>query len=331
MIRSRRPIIGITMGDPSGIGPEIIIKSFELYKVKDCRIIVIGDYNIMLAAYKLLDIKTFSLNRIHRTADALFKADTLNILDLQLVEPDQFQAGQVNPVSGHAAFECLREAVSLASSDEIDAIATAPLNKEALHQAGHKYPGHTEILALLTDTKNYAMLLHDEKLSVIHVSTHISLIDAITGLRKERIEIVIELADKYMRKLGRKDPAIAVAGINPHAGENGLFGQEEINEIIPAVKTMKEKGFNVEGPVPPDTVFLQALNGKYDIVVAMYHDKGHIPLKLIGFKTGVNITAGLPFVRTSVDHGTAFEIAWQGAADETSMAEAVKLAFRLAD
>lgn len=319
------------MGDPSGIGPEIIIKSFELYKVKDCRIIVIGDYNIMLAAYKLLDIKTFRLNRIHRTADAVFKADTLNILDLQLVEPDQFQAGQVNPVSGHAAFECLREAVSLAASNEIDAIATAPLNKEALHQAGHNYPGHTEILALLTDTKNYAMLLHDEKLSVIHVSTHISLIDAITGLRKERIEKVIELADKYMRKLGRKDPAIAVAGINPHAGENGLFGQEEIKEIIPAVKTMKEKGFNVEGPVPPDTVFLQALNGKYDIVVAMYHDQGHIPLKLIGFKTGVNITAGLPFVRTSVDHGTAFEIAWQGVADETSMAEAVKLAFRLAD
>jgi 4-hydroxythreonine-4-phosphate dehydrogenase len=212
---------------------------------------------------------------------------------------------------------------------DIDAIVTAPLNKEAMHSAGHNYPGHTEILASLSGTEDYAMLLYDKKLRVIHVSTHVSLLEAITGLKRERIEKVIELANGIMKSLRVVEPRIAVAGINPHAGENGLFGNEEINEIIPAIKRMKEKGINVEGPCPPDTVFLQAVGGKYDIVVAMYHDQGHIPLKLLGFNTGVNVTVGLPFVRTSVDHGTAFEIAWQGKADENSMVEAIKLSIKL--
>jgi 4-hydroxythreonine-4-phosphate dehydrogenase len=172
------------------------------------------------------------------------------------------------------------------------------------------------------------MLLYDKKLSVIHVSTHTSLLNAVTGLRRERIETVIKLADNAMRKLCGAAPRIAVAGINPHAGENGLFGNEEINEINPAVRNMKAKGITVEGPIPPDTVFLQALNGKYDVVVAMYHDQGHIPLKLLGFNSGVNITVGLPFLRTSVDHGTAFEIAWQGKANEASMVEAIKIAVK---
>jgi len=330
MIKENKTTIGITMGDPSGIGPEIILKSFEKNEIRDCRIIVIGDYNVMLAAYDMLKIKTFRLKSINNVSEYVFNRGVLNILDLHLVNMDKLQPGIVQANSGNTAFECIRHAIGLARNKFIDAIVTAPLNKEALHLAGHKYPGHTEILASLTDTKDYAMLLHDKKLSVIHVSTHISLLEAINGLRSERIEKVIELANDAMKRLSINNPKIAVAGINPHAGENGLFGDEEIKEIIPAIKNMQAKGINVEGPIPPDTVFLLAVNGKYDIVVAMYHDQGHIPLKLIGFNSGVNVTVGLPFIRTSVDHGTAFEIAWQGKAREDSMVEAIKLCINLA-
>ena len=322
-------IIGITMGDPSGIGPEIILKSFEEAEIRNHGIVVIGDYKVMEAAYNMLKIKSFSLREISSVPDCTFAPDILNILDLNLIDLDELLPGHVQAVSGSAAFECIRTAIELVNKSEIDAIATAPLNKEALHLAGHDYPGHTEILASLTGTKDYAMLLYDKRLSVIHVSTHISLLEAITGLKRERIEKVIELADDAMKKLCCHSPRIAVAGLNPHAGENGLFGKEELKEIIPAVRNMKEKGINVEGPIPPDTVFLQAVNGKYDIVVAMYHDQGHIPSKLLGFNSCVNFTVGLPFIRTSADHGTAFEIAWKGMANPESMTEAIKLSIKL--
>lgn len=321
--------IGVTMGDPSGIGPEIVLKSFENNVIRKSRIIVIGDYSIMRAAYNMLKIKSFKLNRIFNVSECLFDYEVLNILDLHLINKAELQYGKVQAVAGSAAFESIRKAVELVKNKDIDAIVTAPLNKEALHLAGHKYPGHTEIFAALTGTKNYAMLLYHKKLSVIHVSTHVSLLEAITGLRRERIEKVIILANDVMKILCMDAPRIAVAGINPHAGENGLFGDEETKEIIPAIKNMKEKGINVDGPCPPDTVFLQAVEEKYDVVVAMYHDQGHIPLKLIGFYSGVNVTVGLPFIRTSVDHGTAFEIAWKGIACEKSMVEAIKLSIKL--
>lgn len=330
MIRNKRLTIGITMGDPSGIGPEIILKSFSKSSVKKKRILVIGDFNIMQAAHSILKIKSFELKRVRRVTECLFNENTLNILDLPLINMKEFQPGKVQAASGNAAFECIRKAVDLVKNKEIDAIVTAPLNKEALHEAGHQYPGHTEILASLTGTKDFAMLLYSGKLNVIHISTHISLLKAVIELRKGRIEKVVELADGAMAKLIRRRPVIAVAGLNPHSGENGLFGNEEIREIIPAIENMRQKGFIVEGPVPPDTVFLQAVKGKYDVVVAMYHDQGHIPLKLIGFNSGVNVTVGLPFIRTSVDHGTAFEIAWQGRASESSMTEAVRLAIKMA-
>jgi 4-hydroxythreonine-4-phosphate dehydrogenase len=329
MTGKNRIRMGITMGDPSGIGPEVIIKSFENPDVRSKRIIVIGDYNIMKAMYNLLKIRSFNLHRISNVNESQFDERLLNILDLRLIDMKKFKPGEVRNDSGNAAFMAIKKAVELVMNKEIDAIVTAPVNKEALHLAGHKYPGHTEILAGLTNTKDYALLLYDKRLRVIHVSTHISLLEAITGLKRERIEKVIELAHEVMKKLNVEVPEIAVAGINPHSGENGLFGSEEINEIIPAIRNMKKKGIRVEGPVPPDVVFLQALRGKYDIVVAMYHDQGHIPLKLLGFTSGVNVTVGLPFVRTSVDHGTAFEIAWLGEADEKSMVEAIKLAIRL--
>lgn len=330
MTKKDTTISGITMGDPSGIGPEIILKSFGNPEVSNSNIVVIGDFRTMTSAHLMLNIKAFRLNRVEAISECIFTPEVLNILDLDLIQEGELQPGIVNPLSGEAAFQCVRRAVELAQSMQIDSIATAPLNKEALYLAGHKYPGHTEILAALTGTKDYAMLLYDKKLSVIHVSTHVSLLEAIMGLKRERIEKVIELADISMKKLCGDAPRIAVAGINPHSGENGLFGQEELKEIIPAISNMKAKGLNVEGPIPPDTVFLQAVNGKFDVVVAMYHDQGHIPLKLLGFNSGVNITAGLPFIRTSVDHGTAFEIAWKGIANEESMTSAIKLSTKLA-
>jgi 4-hydroxythreonine-4-phosphate dehydrogenase len=324
------PVIGVTMGDPSGIGPEIILKSFSDTEISNSRIVIIGDFNIMRSSYDMLKISSFRLKRINKISECTFGKEVLNILDLNLMETGQLQTGKLNAASGSAAFKSLKKAIELAKTKDIDAIATAPLNKEAIHLAGHHYAGHTEILADLTNTDDYAMLLYDKKLSVIHVSTHISLLEAVSGLKRERIEKVIQLADYSMKRLLGRSPAIAVAGLNPHAGENGLFGNEEIREIIPAIKNMKAKGFNVEGPVPPDTVFLKAVNGLFDVVVAMYHDQGHIPLKLLGFCTGVNITVGLPFIRTSVDHGTAFEIAWSGKAGEESMVQAIKLAVKLA-
>ena len=329
MAKKTDHIAGITMGDPSGIGPEIILKSYERKGIRKVKIIVIGDYGVMLAAYNMLNINSFRLNRIENIHECIFNKEVLNILDLKLISKDELHPGKVQAASGNAAFECIRKAVDLVMNHAIHSIVTAPLNKEALQLAGHHYSGHTEILAALTGTKDYAMLLYEKKLCVIHVSTHVSLLEAISRVKGDRIEKVIEMANAVIKKLGKDMPRIAVAGINPHAGENGLFGTEEIKEITPAVNRMKEKGINVEGPIPPDTVFLQAVKGKYDIVVAMYHDQGHIPLKLIGFNSGVNVTVGLPFIRTSVDHGTAFEIAWQGKANENSLVEAIKLSIKL--
>jgi len=317
------------MGDPSGIGPEIILKSFLNSDIANNPSVVIADYHVMNSAYEMLNIRSFKLNRVASTTDCLFRQGVVNILDMDLMRPGELHQGVVSPFSGEAAFRCISKAVELVRNGEIDSVVTAPLNKEALSKAGYDYPGHTEILAGLSGTKDYAMLLYDKKLSVIHVSTHISLLAAITGLNKERIEKVIELADSAMWKLCGRMPRIAVAGINPHAGENGLFGKEELNEIRPAVLNMKEKGINVEGPFAPDTIFMNAAKGEYDIVVAMYHDQGHIPLKLLGFISGVNITVGLPFIRTSPDHGTAFEIAWKGVANEESMINAIKLSVKL--
>ncbi len=329
-MKVKDPVVGITMGDPSGIGPEIILKSFLNPEIGNSKVVVIAAFEVMIASMKMLKINSFNLKKVTSVRGCEFNESILNIIDPGIIGTASFLPGKIQAESGNAAFQCIKTAVELVTKKEIDSIATAPLNKEALHLAGHNYAGHTEILAHLTNTPDYTMLLYDKKLSVIHVSTHISLLDAIRSLSSERIEKVIEMADNAMRKLVPGVPRIAVAGLNPHAGENGLFGNEEIEKIIPAVKNMKEKGINVAGPFPPDTVFLAAVKGNYDIVVAMYHDQGHIPLKLLGFNTGVNITVGLPFIRTSVDHGTAFEIAWQSQAREDSMIEAIKLASKLA-
>jgi len=322
-------IIGITMGDPAGIGPEIILKSLSLKSLSGANCVVIGSAEILRRVIDKGLVPTQTIKTIENVNQAKFEYGIVNVIDIPLADIDQFEVGKIQAQAGDLAYRCIEKATKLALSGDIKAVATAPLNKEALFSAGHNYPGHTELLAKLTNTKDYAMVLYTDTLKVIHVTTHIALLDFLKNLNQTRVNTVINIADSFMKKAGFKHPKIAVAGVNPHAGENGLFGMEEINVLTPSINAMKKEGMDVYGPCPPDTVFLQASQGQYDIVVAMYHDQGHIPLKLIGFYDGVNITAGLPFFRTSADHGTAFDIAWTGKANPDSMLKSVELAVKL--
>jgi len=323
-------IIAITMGDPAGIGPEIIIKSLASGELSGVPAVVVGCASTLRRVLSLNITPQAELRVLDRVADAHFAPGIINVIDEPLADPAALKPGVVQSEAGDLAYRCVKRATELALAGEVQAIATAPLNKEALHSAGHLYPGHTELLAKLTDSKNYAMVLYTDKLKVIHVTTHIALRQFLDTLGRERVETVIGMADTFLRRVGFENPRIAVAGVNPHAGENGLFGDEEITIVGPSIQAMKAQGLNVTGPCPPDTVFLQCQEGQYDIVVAMYHDQGHIPLKLLGFYDGVNITAGLPFIRTSADHGTAFDIAWTGKANSASMAISIQLAMQLA-
>ena len=258
------------------------------------------------------------------------KYGTIDLIDLDNV-PADLPYSQVDPRAGKAAYEYVEKAVQYAMANKVQAVVTAPLNKEALHAGGKMFPGHTEILAQLSGTKDYSMMLVSEKLRVIHVTTHVQLRKACDLVKKERVLTVIKLADENAKMLGFKQPRVAVAGLNPHSGENGMFGDEDRKEIVPAVEAAKQLGINASGPIPPDTVFHRAANlNEFDIVVVMYHDQGHIPIKLLGFDTGVNVTVGLPFIRTSVDHGTAFPIAGKGIADSKSMTESLYLAAQMA-
>jgi 4-hydroxythreonine-4-phosphate dehydrogenase len=254
----------------------------------------------------------------------------VDCLDLNLL-PADLPFGKVSAEAGNAAFMYLKQAIELANEGQIDAICTAPLNKEALHKGGHIYPGHTEILAELTDTKDFAMMLSAPQLKVIHVTTHVGIIDAVKMIEPQRVYNVIRMAHETLQKAGYVNPRIAVCGINPHAGENGLFGYgEEDEKVVPAVERAQKEGIQVQGPLPADTLFFRTTRGDFDIVVAMYHDQGHGPVKVLGLEAGVNITVGLPIIRTSVDHGTAFDIAGKGIADEQSIKEALRQAIELA-
>ncbi|MFJ5386199.1 D-threonate 4-phosphate dehydrogenase [Pectobacterium sp. 21LCBS03] len=323
-------IIAVTMGDPAGIGPEIIIKSLAEGELSSASAVVVGCVQTMRRILALNIVPAVELKIIDKPADAVFAPGVINMIDEPLEDPQALKPGVVQAQAGDLAYRCIKKATELAMAGEVHAIATAPLNKEALHSAGHLYPGHTELLAKLTNSRDYAMVLYTDKLKVIHVSTHIALRKFLDTLNRDRVETVIDMADVFLKRVGFTHPRIAVAGVNPHAGENGLFGDEEIKIVSPSVEAMKAKGIDVYGPCPPDTVYLQAYEGQYDMVVAMYHDQGHIPLKLLGFYDGVNITAGLPFIRTSADHGTAFDIAWTGKAKSESMAISIQLAMQLA-
>ena len=320
------PSIAVTMGDPAGIGPEIVAKAFAEVG-RDRRALVVGDPAILERAAKLLGLE-LGVEEISEPEEAAFEPGAVDVLAVGEV-PNELPFGELDARAGDAAFRYVERATELASAGRVGAIATAPLNKEAMHLAGHKYPGHTEILANLTGTEDYAMMLVTDELNVIHVSTHVSLREAIERVMPERELAVIRLAHASLRKLGVESPKVAVAGLNPHAGENGLFGTEDAERIAPAVERAREEGIDASGPWPPDTVFMRARRGAFDIVVVQYHDQGHIPVKLMGFDTGVNVTVGLPFFRTSVDHGTAFDIAGTGKAEHASMRAAIDLARRL--
>lgn len=327
-----RPIIGITMGDAAGIGPEIIDKALskeETYKV--ARPVVIGDAAVLEDASKVAKAQV-EIRPVDEPSSAKFEHGTVNVVDLKNIVLRELKMGKVQAMAGKASVEYVKKAVEMALKGEIDAIVTAPLNKEAMNLAGYDYAGHTEILADLTNTEDYAMMLVAGKLRVVHVTTHVSMRQACSLIKKDRVLITIKLTNEAVKGLGLPNPKIAVAGLNPHAGEAGMFGDEETKEISPAIEDAKRMGINVVGPMPPDTVFLRASKGEYDAVVAMYHDQGHIPVKMLGFESGVNVTIGLPIIRTSVDHGTAYRRAGLrlGTGDPTSLEEAIKLAVQMA-
>lgn len=325
-----RPILAVTLGDPAGVGPEIILKALSHAALFErCRPLVIGDARILGRAAGWLGRSPLHFEPVSDPAQARFEPGTVPLLDLRNASPTDCPVGQVSSSSGRAAVEYVFHACDLAMAGRVDAIVTAPLNKAAMNLAGFSYAGHTELLAERTGAEKVSMLLVGPKLRVVHVSTHVALEEAVRRVTQERVEQVIELADRSARALGFTDPRIAVAGLNPHAGESGLFGDQEIREVMPAVQSARAKGLNVSDPQPPDTVFLRAVKGEYDIVVAMYHDQGHIPMKLLAFDEGVNVSMGLPVIRTSVDHGTAFDIAGTGSASEKSLLAAVDVAVQM--
>lgn len=335
-----RPILGITMGDPCGIGPEVVARALvHPICVQQARPLVVGSQDALRRAIELTGVP-LTVHPIQQVSQARFQPGEIDVLDIP-ADLSQLPFGQVSVAGGEAAFRAVEKVIRLALAGEVDATVTGPLNKEAMNLAGFHYSGHTEIYAEMTGVRNYSMMLADGELRVVHVSTHVSLREACDRCTKERELAVIRLADATCKSLGIAKPRIGVAGLNPHAGENGLFGREELDEIAPAVALAQAEGIDAEGPLPPDTIFSKANGGLYDIVVAQYHDQGHIPLKVLGFRmnratglwdnvTGVNITLGLPIIRSAVDHGTAFDQAGKGTASEQSMVNAIDYGIRLA-
>jgi 4-hydroxythreonine-4-phosphate dehydrogenase len=333
----KRPILGVTMGDPAGVGPEIIARAAAEPAVRaTSRPVVIGAAATMGEALALIG-RPLALHAVARVADCRWADGTLEVLDLANVDMATLARAEVSAAAGRAAYEYIERAVALARAGEIHAIVTAPVNKEALAAAGVPHSGHTEILAQLTDTRDFAMLLMGKALKVIHVTTHVALRRVPDLVTRERVLRTIRLAQRTLADLGRPRGRIAVAGLNPHAGEDGLFGDEEQRAIVPAIAAARADGLDVTGPLPADTLFSRARGGEFDIVVAMYHDQGHIPVKTLGFEydeatrrwtglSGVNVTVGLPFLRVSVDHGTAFDRSWKGIANHESMVEALDVA-----
>lgn len=338
-----RPVIGITMGDPAGCGPELTVKALSNPDVyESCCPLVIGDCKVLQKALEITGLENqLRLHSVNTSSQGIYKHGTVDVYHLDLVDMEQLEYGKSSALAGEAAFQCVKTVIELAMNGEVDATVTNALSKEAINLAGHHYSGHTEIYAEMTGTKKYTMMLAHQGLRVVHVSTHVSLREACDLVKKDRILDVIRIAHHACEDLGISNPCVGVAGLNPHSGENGLFGHEEIEEIIPAIEQAQQEGIHAQGPIPPDTVFSKACGGWYDVVVCMYHDQGHIPLKVIGFVydrenkrwkavEGVNITLGLPIIRTSVDHGTAFDQAGTGLASELSLLNSIGYAVRLA-
>tara|TARA_B100000315_G_scaffold43532_1_gene38477 strand:- start:7312 stop:8418 length:1107 start_codon:yes stop_codon:yes gene_type:complete len=351
-------LIALTMGDPSGIGPEIILKGFLKFKERPWQVVVIGDYSFLQKKRKEFNVP-INLNPVDDISEADFSPEKLNILNMKNLPPDIPKGGKkpqpnratalnskqnvvkktkfhgcvvqgvANKESGKASYEYIEKAVELALADKVSAIVTAPINKKAISLAGLSYAGHTEMLAELTDTKDVAMMLIGGKIRVVLVTTHVAICKVNEFIKKDRIFKTISLANRSLRLFGINTPRIAVTGLNPHAGDSGIFGNEEINEILPAIQKAKEHGIDVTGPHPADSLFVKAKKGEFDAVVVMYHDQGLIPVKMEGFGKGVNVTLGLPIIRTSVDHGTAFDIAGKGITETGSLIAALEVAVTL--
>lgn len=326
-----RPIIAITVGDPTGIGAEIAVKTLSKPRYYEtARPVVIGDRERLRQSLKFVAEK-LEINPVDNVRDARFEYGVIDVLHVDVPGVADLPYGKVLATGGEAAVRYVFKGIELALAREVDAVCTGPLHKEAMHLAGYKqYAGHTEIFAERTGTKDYAMMLYTQGYHVIHVSTHCSLRQACDKATKERVGKVIELAHDMIRTYHVPNPVIAVAGLNPHSGEGGAFGTEEIESIIPAIEEAKARGIEVMGPVPPDSLFVRAGKGQYQVMVVMYHDQGHIPVKIINFDEGVNVTLGIPIIRTSVDHGTAYGKAGKGTASPASMEEAFKLAVTMA-
>jgi len=336
MSEDKRPILGISVGDPGGIGPEISAKSLNREDIYDqCRPLLVADCGVMENALGFTDVK-LKLNPVKHVRDAIFKHGTIDVLDMDNMPINLLRYKQVTADQGRASFEYVAKVIELATNGDVDGTVSGPINKAAINAAGHHYAGHTEIYAAFTDTRDYSMMLSHGNFRVTHVSTHVSLRQACDLVKKDRVIRVIDLTYDALKNFGLAEPRIGVAGLNPHCGEEGMFGREDDEEVVPAVENARKKGCHVEGPIPADTIFSKMKGGMYDAVVVMYHDQGHIPMKFFGFQydqksgqwgemSGVNITLGLPIVRTAVDHGTAFGKAGEGRANPQSMIEAIKL------
>lgn len=325
-----KPIIAVTMGDPAGIGPEIVAKSIADKATFDvARCIVIGDKKVMEKAIEIVgaDLK---VNVVESPADGDYSYGVLNMIDLDNIEMSRFEYGKINAMCGQAAFDYIKKSIEITMDKQADAVATTPINKESLHAAEVDFIGHTEIFGALTGTADPLTMFETNGLRVFFLTRHKSLRDMLDDIKKDRIIDYVERCTDALRRLGVKEGTMAVAGLNPHSGEHGLFGWEEVKEIAPAVEELKESGFNVAGPVPADSVFHQAAQGRFNSVLSLYHDQGHIATKTLDFDRTISITNGMPILRTSVDHGTAFDIAGKGIAGAVSMEEAIRLAAKYA-
>ncbi len=319
--------IAITMGDPGGVGPEIIVKALFCAEIREyCNPLIIGSADVLTEAIRLTGLP-LKIRSISGMSDSRPETGTIELLDIKSLS--SFKKNVPSKSAGRAFVKYIKKAVDLALRKEVDAVITAPISKESLKMAGYKWPGHTELLAELTNTDRFAMMFVSDKLKVILCTIHIPLKDVPKRISTKLVFETILLAETGAKMLGMDKPRIAVAGLNPHAGESGIMGKEEMKSIIPAVQKAESAGLSVSGPYPPDVIFHKAYNGAFDIIVCMYHDQGLVPFKMLAFDTGVNVTVGLPIIRTSPDHGTAFDIAWKNMANPSSILEAIKLASKL--
>lgn len=326
----RKPLIAVPIGDPAGIGPEIVSRSIddrELFKIADC--IVVGDKKIMENAIKIVDAD-LKINVVSDMSQCIFEEGIMNLFDLDNIDMDKFEFGKINAMCGRAAYEYIEKSISLAMNGEADAVATTPINKESLHAAEVNFIGHTEIFGALTGTEDPLTMFETNGMRVFFLTRHKSLRDMLDDIKKDRIIDYVKRCTDALRKLGVNEGTMAVAGLNPHCGEHGLFGYEEVEEIMPAVEELKQEGYDVAGPIPADSVFHQVAQGRYNSVLSLYHDQGHIATKTLDFDKTISITNGMPILRTSVDHGTAFDIAGKGIAGAVSMKEAIRLAAKYA-